>query len=80
MRRGAIIDERIREISFSNWKKYVDEFIEIKDIDEIKSMQKIMDDIYMGMIDEYYGYFDIKAKEKITAADSGFVLSWDFED
>ena len=57
IRRGAVLDERIREIAYATWQRYVIAFISESTQAEIMAMQHIMDDIYMGMPDDYYAFF-----------------------
>ena len=57
MRRGAVLEERIREIPFGQWQKYVIDFISGSTIPTIKQMNETMIYIYMGFLDEYYAFY-----------------------
>ena len=61
LRRGAVLDERIKEIPLAKWKEYVIEFISNSNYPTIMKMAGILDEIYLGMPDEYYTFYRTQA-------------------
>ncbi len=64
LRRGAVLDERIAEIPFERWKICVDECMKDMNIEHIRKMSELMDEAYLGSVDEHYQYYKVKAKER----------------
>ncbi|MBR1633871.1 MAG: glycosyltransferase [Lachnospiraceae bacterium] len=69
LRRGAVLDERIREIPFPRWCSLVDDFVGHADREALSEMVSLLDDIYMGFADERYDYFRVQAAQKLQEMD-----------
>ena len=65
MRRGAALDERIAELPMEHWQAYVDEFSKESGENLLLQMQDVLADVYVGMGDERYAYFQVKTNEAL---------------
>lgn len=69
LRRGAVLDERIREIPFDRWRTCVDECVRDMSIEHIRRMADLVDEAYLGSGDEYCRYFWVKAGERMDGVE-----------
>ena len=69
IRRGAALDDRIREIPMDTWQRYVIEFISENTPAGIRSMSKIMDEVYFGTKDPWYDYFFKQSNQVLLMAE-----------
>ena len=65
LNRGATLDERIHEIPLERWVSCVDSFADKVDGGFMKQIADIIDDVFLGMDDERYGYFMLKTMEPL---------------
>ena len=70
LRRGAVLDERIAEIPPDRWKACVDECMRDMTGDHIHRMAELMDEVYLGMPDEYCRYFQMKMNERLRTEEA----------
>ena len=69
LRGGAVLDERIREIPYDRWQRYVTEFVSNSHAIVIRQMADILDEVYMGMPDEYYSFYRQQAVRALAVAE-----------
>ena len=72
MRRGAVLDDRIRELPAGRWRAYVDECARTAASAHMRQMLSVMDDVYLGLGDERYGYFQSRISEVLRWRTDGF--------
>ena len=68
LRRGAVLDEKIGRMPMERWQACVNECVDTAVVEHVKQMSEIMDDLYVGMPDERYGYWQFRASEKVQKA------------
>ena len=74
-RRGAVLDDRIREIPFSTWQNYVIQFISDSTIADLNRMTYTLDQVYMGFPDEYYMFYRQQVDKVLSMAEEAKRMS-----
>lgn len=71
LRRGALLDGRIREIPFDRWKGCVEGFVQtVTDPQFALDMAAVLEDVYLGLPDEHYHYFMARTEDMLAEAET----------
>lgn len=69
LRRGAMLDERIKEIPMERWQACVEGFARDVDAEFALKMAGLLEEVYMGLPDEHYQYFLARTADMLAEAE-----------